>query len=120
MLRHPDSDPNRVWTDITSRYLRITPHPELSWWAVRVQLIEEPGYMVNYGLGAVITAQIRQRIARQLGPFQAGDARWFGWISENLLVTGEEYETKNLLHRFLGGAVSPEALTGELERIGAH
>ena len=55
MLRNPDADPNLVWAEITSRYLHIKPHPRLAWWAVRVQLVHKPGYMVNYGLGAVIT-----------------------------------------------------------------
>jgi len=35
MHREPDADPNAVWTEITRRYFRIRPHPELSWWAVR-------------------------------------------------------------------------------------
>jgi hypothetical protein len=117
MLRGPDADPNVVWTDITSHYLHVKPHPELAWWAVRVQLVNEPGYMMNYGLGAVVTADIRQRIAEQLGPFQAGDTRWYGWISEHLLKSGEEYETAELLRQFLGRPVSPEALLGELRRI---
>lgn len=117
MLRSPDFDPNQVWTDITSRYLHVKPHPELSWWAVRVQLIHKPGYMVNYGLGAVITADIRQRIKEQLGPFQTGDSRWYGWLSEQLLSGGEAIETRELLRRFLGRAVSPEALLGELARM---
>ena len=63
MLREPTQDPNAVWTEITSRYLNVIPHPELSWWLVRVQLVDSPGYMVNYGLGAVVTADLRQRIA---------------------------------------------------------
>ncbi|MGP0086207.1 MAG: hypothetical protein ACLP0B_21700, partial [Steroidobacteraceae bacterium] len=45
MLRDPSADPNAVWTDITTRYLNIVPHPELSWWAMRVQLVRWPGYM---------------------------------------------------------------------------
>ena len=49
--RSREADPNAVWTDITSRYLHVIPHPELAWWAVRVQLVDKPGYMVNYGLG---------------------------------------------------------------------
>jgi len=118
MLRNPDADPNQVWTDITSRYLHIKPHPELAWWAVRVQLIHKPGYMVNYGLGAVITAEIRQQITGQLGGFQAGNGRWYGWLSEQLLSSGEALETRELLQRFLGRAVSPDALLGELGRIG--
>lgn len=117
MLRDPGADPNQVWTDITSRYLHIKPHPELAWWAVRVQLVQKPGYMVNYGLGAVITADLRRRIVEQLGPFQAGNARWYGWLSEQLLGSGQELETRVLLQRFLGRPVSPEALIRELERI---
>ena len=119
MLRNPAADPNRVWTDITQRYLHVRPHPELAWWAVRVQLVDTPGYMVNYGLGAVITADIRQRIARQLGPFDTGEARWYGWLSQRLLTSGEEHPTAQLLQQFLGRPVSPAALLGELERLAA-
>ena len=123
MLRDPGTDPNALWTEITHRYLHVTPHPELPWWAVRVQLVDAPGYMVNYGLGAVITADIRQRITQQLGPFQAGEPRWFGWLSGQLLASGEEDESAAALVRFLGRPVSPEALIGELHRMsvpGAH
>jgi hypothetical protein len=119
MLQQPQSDPNAVWTEITHRYLHVTPHPELAWWAVRVQLVDTPGYMVNYGLGAVITADIRQRIAGQLGPFAAGDPRWYGWISQHLLSSGEQFETAQLLSRFLGRPVSPQALLAALHRMSA-
>jgi hypothetical protein len=118
MLRDPQGDPNQVWTDITQRYLHVKPHPELAWWAVRVQLVHKPGYMVNYGLGSVITADIRQRIAQQLGPFAAGDPRWYGWLSAHLLASGEEHPTAQLLRQFLGRPVSPEALLAELRRMG--
>jgi Zn-dependent M32 family carboxypeptidase len=117
MLEHPQSDPNAVWTAITQRYLHVKPHPELAWWAVRVQLVDKPGYMVNYGLGAVITADIRQRIAAELGPFAAGDPRWNGWISQHLLKSGEELETVQLLRGFLGRPVSPQALLTALNRM---
>jgi Zn-dependent M32 family carboxypeptidase len=83
-----------------------------------VQLVHKPGYMVNYGLGAVITADIRQRIAQQLGPFATGDPRWYGWLSEHLLSSGEEHQTVELLREFLGRPVTPDALLGELRRIG--
>ena len=117
MLEHPQADPNAVWTQITQRYLHVKPHPELAWWAVRVQLVDKPGYMVNYGLGAVITADIRQRIAAQLGPFAAGDPRWYGWISQQLLSSGEELPTVDLLRQFLGRPVSPQALLEALGRM---
>ena len=120
MLRDADADPNQVWTDITSRYLHVRPHPELAWWAVRVQLVHKPGYMVNYGLGAVITADIRQRIAARLGPFTRGEPRLYAWLTEQLLGQGEERETAQQLVQFLGGPVSPQALLGELRRIEGH
>lgn len=117
MLHKPASDPNAVWTDITSGYLHVVPHPEYSWWAVRVQLMDSPGYMVNYGLGAVITADVRHRIRQSLGPFDSGDPRWYGWISEQLLRVGGEFETAGLLSRFLGRPVSPQALIEDIRRL---
>jgi hypothetical protein len=75
--------------------------------------------MVNYGLGAAITADLRQRIATQLAPFAAGDSRWYGWISEQLLRSGEEQETRKLLRAFLGRPVSPQALLDQLRRLAA-
>jgi hypothetical protein len=88
MLVDPSGDPNAVWTDITSRYLNIIPHPELSWWALRVQLVRWPGYMINYGLGAMLTADIRQRIRDAIGPFDTGNLHWYPWISAHLLRFG--------------------------------
>ncbi len=117
MLRNPAADPNTVWTGITSRYLHIVPHSEYSWWAVRVQLVDSPGYMVNYGLGAVITADIRQRIRQSLGPFDTGDPRWYSWVSQHLLRVGGEFETAELLRQFLGRPVSPQALIDKMRRL---
>ena len=117
MLRNPASDPNKIWTDITEHYLHIVPHPELSWWAVRVQLVDIPGYMVNYGLGSVVTADIRQREKQVIGPTAAGNPRWYSWISENLLQSGEEQETSALLKQFLGRPVSAEPLLDQIRRI---
>ena len=118
MLHNPVADPNAVWTEITSRYLHVVPHPELAWWAVRVQLVDAPGYMVNYGLGAVITADIRHRIQESLGPFATGNPQWYRWISERLLRQGMERETSAELKEFLGRPVSPEALLGDVQRMG--
>jgi Zn-dependent M32 family carboxypeptidase len=119
MLRAPTQDPNAVWTEITSKYLHVKPHPELSWWLVRVQLVDSPGYMVNYGLGAVVTAEIRQRVASQLGRFDTGNERWFPWLSQKLLSSGQTHETAELLRGFLGRPVSPQALLGEIGRMRA-
>ena len=117
MFRDPATDPNAVWTEITSRYLHIVPHPEYSWWAVRVQLADIPGYMVNYGLGAVLTAEMRKRISEALGTFDAGDSRWYGWLSEHLLRYGSERDARTLMRDFLGRPVSPQALLGQIQRL---
>lgn len=120
MLRDPHSDPNAVWTDITHRYLHIVPHPELAWWAVRVQLVDLPGYMINYGLGASLTADIRARVREQIGPFDAGNPRWYPWLSEHLLRFGSERDTPALLREFLGRPLSVEALLQQIGRIKAQ
>ena len=117
MFRAPLTDPNALWTEITSRYLHIVPHPELSWWAVRVQLADLPGYMVNYGLGAILTAEIRQHISQALGTFDTGDSRWYGWLSEHLLRYGSERDTRTLMQNFLGRPVSPQALLEQIRRL---
>jgi hypothetical protein len=119
MLADPSADPNRLWTDITSRYLNILPHPEFSWWALRVQLVRWPGYMINYGLGAVVTADIRQQITQAIGQFDGGNPRWYPWVSAHLLRFGSSIATPQLLRRFLGRPVSPAALLRQLQRMGS-
>ena len=117
MLHNPTADPNTVWTDITSSYLHIVRHPEISWWAVRGQLVQMPGYMVNYGLGSVLTADIRQHTREALGPFETGNPQWYSWTSERLLRIGEELDASTLLKQFLGRPVSPQALLEQIRRI---
>jgi hypothetical protein len=117
MLSAPTADPNAVWTQITHQYLHIVPHPELSWWAVRGQLVEVPGYMVNYGLGSVLTADLRDRIRERIGPFDTGNPRWYPFVSENLLRFGSEVDTPQLLRRFLGRPVTAQALLRQIRRI---
>jgi len=120
LLREPAADPNVVWTDITHRYLRIVPHPEVPWWAMRVQLAGDPGYMVNYGLGAILTAEMRAEVAAAVGPFDAGNAQWYRWLGERLLRYGSERDTRTLMHGLLGRPVSPEALLRQLRRTDAR
>jgi hypothetical protein len=116
LLRDPATDPSASWADITSRYLGILPHPELPWWALRVQLVEDPGYMVNYGLGAILTAEIREATISSIGPFDAGNAQWYEWSSASLLRFGSERDTRLLMTGLLGRTVSPEALLRQLRR----
>jgi hypothetical protein len=119
MLDNPAGDPNLVWNDIASRYLNIVPHPELAWWALRVQLVRWPGYMINYGLGAVVTADIRERTRNAIGDFDGGNPKWYPWTAAHLLRFGSSVQTAELLHRFLGRAVSPDAILHQLQRVGS-
>ena len=117
MLRTPATDPNLLWTEITSRYLGVAPHPQLSWWAVRAQLGSNPGYMINYAIGAIITAEIRKRTRDSIGSFDAGNGTWYSWTSEHLLKFGAELDTAQLLERFLDRPLSATALVEELASI---
>jgi hypothetical protein len=117
MLRDPAQDPNALWTDITRDYLRIKPHPEAAWWAVRVQLVSRPGYMVNYGLGSVLTAEMRRATVEAIGSFDAGNPKWHEWTAEKLLRYGSEKTAKQLMDELLGRPLSPDALLTEINRI---
>ena len=116
LLRDPGADPNRLWTDITSRYLHVVPHPEVPWWAMRVQLASDPGYMVNYGLGAMLTAEMRQGTAEVAGAFDSGNPGWYGWVGERLLRYGSERDARSLMQELLGRPVSPAALLTQIAR----
>jgi hypothetical protein len=73
--------------------------------------------MVHYGLGAVLTAAIRQRIRESLGPFETGDPRWYVWVSNQLLRYGTERDTVTLLREFLGRPVSPKVLLNDIRGL---
>lgn len=117
LLRDPTLDPNAVWTDITSHYLHIKPHPDVPWWAMRVQLGGNPGYMIHYGLGAVLTAEIRQRTAELIGPMDAGNPQWYAWSSEQLLRFGSERDTRRLMQDLLGRAPDSAAVLAQMRRM---
>ncbi|MGH7701831.1 MAG: hypothetical protein ACREMO_01965 [Gemmatimonadales bacterium] len=118
LYRDPSLDPNRLWTDITGSYLRIRPHPELSWWAMRGQLLDAPGYMLNYALGAFLTADLRAQIRARHGPFVPGDASWYPWISARLYRFGLQRPARDVVVEFLGRPLSPGALLDDLARAG--
>jgi hypothetical protein len=110
------ADPNAVWTDITSRYLRIRPHPEWSWWAMRGQLVDSPGDIINYGLGAFIAADIRARLATICPGCTAGKPEYFPFVSGLIYRFGLERPSRQVLEAFLGRPVRPEALLADLTR----
>jgi hypothetical protein len=117
MQRDVSADPNQVWTRLTRDYLRIRPHAELSWWAMRGQLIDAPGYMMNYAAGAILIAAIRQRTRELHGPFSLGDSTWYGWIAPRLYRFGLERPTRQVIEDFLGGPVSPAAILDDMNRM---
>ncbi len=116
--RAPDRAPNDVWSEIAERYLGIVPHPEWSWWAIRGQLVQSPGYMVNYGLGAIVTADLRARLRETRGDALAGDPGWYDAVSEAIYRWGGEREPRDVVEAFLGRPVSPDALLADLSRLG--
>ncbi len=86
--RAPGRRANDVWADIVADGLGVEPHPEWSWWAVRGQLIESPGYLANYALSAITAAALRARIRELRGDWSMGDHGWYGFVSEGLLRYG--------------------------------
>jgi hypothetical protein len=116
MQRDPAADPNQVWTALTRDYLRIRPHPELSWWAMRGQLVHTPGYMMNYAAGAMLIAAIRARTGELHGAFTTGDSTWYGWIAPRLFRFGLEKPSREVVEEFLGGPVSPAAILADMAR----
>lgn len=115
--RTPDADPNRIWADITSRYLHIRPHPEWSWWAMRGQLIDGPGYLVNYALGAFLVADMRAGVAERWGPFAKADTQMYAHLSESIYRFGLERHSRRVLEDFLGRPARPDALLADLARM---
>jgi hypothetical protein len=116
MHREPESDPNLVWAAITHKYFRINPQPNLAWWAVRGQLIDSPGYMMNYAAGAIVNADLRARARQLYGPYTRGNPLWFEKISRSLYRFGLEKTSKEVIEEFLGRPVSPQALLDDMSR----
>jgi hypothetical protein len=114
--RHPDRRPNDVWSELTHEGLGVVPHPEWSWWAVRGQLIDAPGYLANYALSAIVAAAVRARIHEARGPWWDGDPGWFRWLSAALFAPGASRSPADLLHDLLGGPLTAEPLLADLTR----
>ena len=116
LYRHPDRRPNDVWTEITTDGLGIMAHPEWSWWAVRGQLIDSPGYMANYALSAIMAAAVRARIAAVRAPWFEGDPGWFRFVADALFAPGSSRTPADLLGAFLGEPLSAGPLLADLRR----
>ncbi len=114
----PHRRPNDVWTEITGTWLGIAPHPEWSWWAIRGQLVESPGYMANYAVGAVLATAIRAAMRAELGDWVHGDRRWYPWLRDRVFRYGLERSSRDVLHDLLGRAPTADTLLAELARAG--
>jgi hypothetical protein len=116
LYRDPARRPNDLWTEITAGGLGIEPHPEWSWWAMRGQLIDSPGYLANYALSALIAAALRGRLLELRGPWWDGDPDWFSFVGERLFAPGAARPPSELLEGFLGGPLTAEPLLADLRR----
>lgn len=114
--RFPERSPNEIWTEITRDYLKIQPHPEWSWWAMRGQLVESPGYMLNYAFGAILIADLRARLVAIRGSFATGDAGWYQYVAPRLYRFGLAVPAREVVTRFLGRAVTTDALLADMAR----
>jgi hypothetical protein len=84
---------------------------------MRGQLIDEPGYMMNYAAGAILIAAIRAHTVEQHGAFAAGDSTWYGWVAPRLFRFGLERPTRQVVEGFLGGPVTPKAILDDMARM---
>ena len=116
--RHPDRAPNDAWAEIVERDLGVAGHPEWSWWAGRGQLIDGPGYLANYALGAIMVAAVRARIRELHGDWATGAPAWYGFVSDRLLRFAGARAAGDVLHEFLGGPLTTSAILEDIERAG--
>ncbi|MEW5990979.1 MAG: hypothetical protein AB1736_06490 [Chloroflexota bacterium] len=114
--RHPDRAPNNVWAELAEGQLGVVGHPEWSWWAHRGQLIDGPGYLANYALGAIVVAAVRARIRELRGDWATGDPGWYAFVSERLLRFAGARTPRDILLDFLGGPLTAAPLLADLER----
>ncbi len=115
--RDPNADPNAIWTAITRDYLGIKPHPDWSWWAMRGQLVDGPGYLVNYALGAFLVADMREAIRSLRGPNAWSAPGLYPWLSARIYRFGLERPSREVLEQLLGRPLEPVALLTDLHRV---
>jgi hypothetical protein len=65
----------------------------------------------------VLTAEIRRRTIEAIGPIDAGNPKWYGWTSGQLLVYGSERDTRRLMQDFLGRPLTSAAILEQLRRM---
>jgi Zn-dependent M32 family carboxypeptidase len=60
---------------------------------------------------------VRERTRAAIGAFDAGNPKWYPWLSENLLKYGAEFDTSELLRSFLGHPLSADVLVSTIAAI---
>jgi hypothetical protein len=116
LYREPERDPNELWTEITREYFHVEPHSDRAWWAVRGQLVDSPGYMMNYAAGAILAADLRARLRELHGSRAGADPGWYQATTERLYRFGLEKASKDVIEEFLGRPLSPQALLDDMAR----
>jgi hypothetical protein len=84
---------------------------------MRGQLVDSPGYMMNYALGAIVVADLRARCRELRGTFSNPDPGMYAWLSERLYRFGLERTSRAVVEELLGRPVSPAALLADLGRM---
>jgi Zn-dependent M32 family carboxypeptidase len=84
---------------------------------MRGQLVDGPGYLINYALGAFIVADLRAAIRRQRGAGAWEDAAMYPWLRERLYRFGLERPSRQVLEALLGRRLTPDALLQDLDRM---
>ena len=83
---------------------------------LRGQLVDSPGYMANYAIGAVMVMDLRARARALRGPFTGAGDETYACLSERLYRFGRERPARRVLEEFLGRPVSADALLADLAR----
>ena len=83
---------------------------------MRVQLAGNPGLHGELRPGRRAHGGDARAHGRATGTFDAGNPRWYGWLSDRLLRFGSERDTRSLLQDLLGRPLSPDALLRQIER----
>jgi predicted metal-dependent HD superfamily phosphohydrolase len=83
---------------------------------LRGQLVDSPGYMANYAIGAMMVMDLRARARALRGPFTGADAGTYAWLSERLYRFGRERPARRVLEDLLCRPVSADALRADLAR----
>ena len=75
------------------------------------------GQNVYHGLATLVAEELDVALDKVLVEGRAGNPKWYGWTSEQLLVFGSERDTKRLMQDFLGRPLDSAAILEQLRRM---